>query len=62
MKDVQNTGEASSHEREHPALLNMKFILSFLFCGSILPSWVRIRIQPTEIYADPDRQQWPVSV
>jgi hypothetical protein len=44
MKDVQDAGEASSPELEHQ---------HFLFCGPILLSWDRIRIQPTEINANP---------
>jgi hypothetical protein len=55
-------------KREHPALQNMKFINFFYFCGSFLPSWIRIRIQPNKINADPypkhwnfwtDKGQWP---
>jgi len=37
----------SAHKRGHPTLQNMNF---FYFCGSFLPSWIRIRIQIT----DPD--------
>jgi hypothetical protein len=36
-----------AHKRGHPTLQNMNF---FYFCGSFLPSWIRIRIQIT----DPD--------
>ncbi len=37
----------ASHKRGHPTLQNMNF---FYFCGSFLPSWIRIRIPNT----DPD--------
>jgi hypothetical protein len=41
----------SSLKREHPVLKNMKIMdFFFYFCGSFLPSWIRIRIQ----IADPD--------
>ncbi len=30
----------------------------FHFCGSFLSFWIRIRIQPTKINADPDPQHW----
>ncbi len=33
-----------SLKREHPALQNIKFLNFFYFCGSYLPSWIRIRI------------------
>jgi hypothetical protein len=33
---------------------NMKFLYFFYFCGSLLPSW--IRIQPTKKNSDPDPQ------
>jgi hypothetical protein len=36
-----------AHKRGHPTLQNMNF---FYFCGSFLPSWIRIRIQ----VRDPD--------
>ncbi len=48
MKDVQATEESPSPQKEHPAFENMKY-LHFFF----LPSWIRIRIQPTKIDADP---------
>jgi hypothetical protein len=35
----------SALKREHPALQNMKFCTFFYFCGSFLPSWIRIQIQ-----------------
>jgi hypothetical protein len=34
--------KASALKREHPALQNMKFQKNFYFCGSFLPSWIRI--------------------
>jgi hypothetical protein len=37
----------AAHKRGHPTLQNMNF---FSFCGSFLPSWIRIRIPNT----DPD--------
>jgi hypothetical protein len=37
----------AAHKRGHPTLQNMNF---FYFCGSFLPSWIRIRIPNT----DPD--------
>jgi hypothetical protein len=36
--------------REHPALQNLKFLH---YCGSFLPSWIRIRFQPTKMNVDP---------
>jgi hypothetical protein len=39
-------------KREHPALQNMQFLYFFLFLRVILPPWIRIRIQPTQINAD----------
>jgi hypothetical protein len=47
----------SALKREHPALQNMKIMIFFYFCGSFLPSWIRIRIQQLKlmrIHADPD--------
>ncbi len=41
-------------KREHPALQNMKLLNFFYFCGSFLPSWIRIRIPNT----DPDSLTW----
>jgi hypothetical protein len=34
----------SDLKREYPTLQNMKFLNFFYFCGSFLPSWIRIRI------------------
>ncbi len=34
----------SALKREHLALKNIKFLNFYYFCGSILPSWIRIRI------------------
>ena len=34
-----------AHKRGHPTLQNMNF---FYFCGSFLPSWIRIRIPNTD--------------
>ncbi len=34
--------KASAPKREHPALQNMKLLNYFYFCGSFLPSWIRI--------------------
>jgi hypothetical protein len=39
----------AAHKRGHPTLQNMNF---FYFCGSFLPSWIRIRIPNT----DPDSE------
>jgi hypothetical protein len=48
----------SPPKRKHPELENMKFLnFFFYFCGSFLPFWIRIRFQPTKIYADPDRKK-----
>jgi hypothetical protein len=52
----------SSPKREHPALQKMKILDFFLFCGSFLPSWIRIRIQQLKlmrIHADPDPDPKP---
>jgi hypothetical protein len=57
----QATGEASSPQREHPALLNNTF---FIFLWDIFAKLdpvldqhsQRLRIQPTKINADPDLQ------
>jgi hypothetical protein len=52
----------SALKREHPEHQNMKiFCTFFYFCGSFLPSWIRIRIRnlnpdpdpATQINADP---------
>ncbi len=43
----------SALKREHPALQKMKIRSFFLFLGSFLPSWIRIRIR--NLYADPDQ-------
>jgi hypothetical protein len=40
----------SALKREHPVLKNMKILAFFYFCGSFLPSWIRIR----NLNADPD--------
>jgi hypothetical protein len=39
-----------ANKRGHPTLQNMNF---FYFCGSFLPSWIRIRIQITDPDPDP---------
>jgi hypothetical protein len=56
-KDVQATGEASI-----PQNVQHFKTTYFFFCGSFLPTWVHIRIQPTtitaDLYADPDSQHW----
>jgi hypothetical protein len=52
----------STLKREHPVLKNMKIMDFSLFCGSFLPSWIRIgnlNADPdpdpaTQINADPD--------
>jgi hypothetical protein len=52
IKDGQATGEAFGPQ--HPALQNMKFLNdfeSFNCFGPFLPSWIRVRIQPTKINA-----------
>ncbi len=45
----------AAHKRGHPTLQNMNF---FSFCGSFLPSWIRIRIQIPNTYPDPDPLAW----
>jgi hypothetical protein len=40
-----------AHKRGHPTLQNMNF---FYFCGSFLPSWIRIRIRIQITDPDPD--------
>ncbi len=54
IKDANKLQEKpSALKRGHPAIQNMKFLyLSFYFCGSFLPSWIRIRISS----ADPDQE------
>jgi hypothetical protein len=48
IKDAQATGEAFSPK-------NMKILYFFFyFCGSFLPSWIRIRIRNLNAYPDPD--------
>jgi hypothetical protein len=42
--------EPAAHKRGHPTLQNMNF---FYFCGSFLPSWIRIRIPNTDPDPDP---------
>jgi hypothetical protein len=37
-------GEAFSPQKRTSSTQNMKFLNIFYFCGSILPSWIRIRI------------------
>ncbi len=32
----------SALKRKHPAIQNMKFLYFFFFCGSFLPSWIRL--------------------
>jgi hypothetical protein len=57
----------SALKKEHPALQNMKILYFFYFCGSFLPSWIRIRIRnlnkdpdpATQINADPDTDPDP---
>jgi hypothetical protein len=40
-----------AHKRAHPTLQNMNF---FYFCGSFLPSWIRIRIRIQITDPDPE--------
>jgi hypothetical protein len=40
-----------AHKRGHPTLQNMNF---FYFCGSFLPSWIRIRIRIQITDPEPD--------
>jgi hypothetical protein len=40
----------AAHKRGHPTLQNMNF---FSFCGSFLPSWIRIRIRIPNTDTDP---------
>jgi len=57
----------SALKREHPARENMKILYFFYFCGSFLPSWIRVRIRTlnadpdpaTQINADPDPDPQP---
>ncbi len=41
----------AAHKRGHPTLQNRNF---FSFCGSFLPSWIRIRIRIPNTDPDPD--------
>ncbi len=55
-KDIQGEQEKPpALKREHPALQNRIFLNFFLLidCRSLLLTWIRIRIQPTKINADP---------
>ena len=45
----------SAHKRGHPTLQNMNF---FYFCGSFLPSWIRIRIRIQIMDPDPNPMVW----
>jgi hypothetical protein len=62
---LQGQEKPSALKREHPVLKNMKILDFFLFCGSFLPSWIRIRnlnADPdpaTQINADPDTDPDP---
>jgi hypothetical protein len=57
----------SALKKEYPALQNMKILYFFYFCGSFLPSWIRIHIlnlnadpdPATQINADPDPDPKP---
>jgi hypothetical protein len=40
----------SALKRKHPVLKNLKILDFFYFCGTFLPSWIRIR----NLNADPD--------
>ncbi len=40
-------------KRELPAFQKLKFINFFLFCGSFLPAWIRIRIANPDPDTDP---------
>jgi hypothetical protein len=42
----------AAYKRGHPTLQNMKFKKISYFCGSFLPSWIRIRIRI--LNPDPD--------
>jgi hypothetical protein len=44
--------KSSALKREHPVLKTWKFWTFFYFCGSFLPSWIRIRSR--NLNADPD--------
>ncbi len=50
MEDVQAIGEAFSPQKRTSST-SKREISFFYFCGSFLPSW--IRIQPTKIITDP---------
>jgi hypothetical protein len=51
---LQLQEKSSSLKREHPALENMQFRNVFYFCGSFLPSWLRIRIRIQNMDPNPD--------
>ena len=64
-KDAQSTGEAfSPQKRTSITSKHENSVLFFYFCGSFLPSWIRIRnlnADPdpaTQINADPDPKPW----
>ncbi len=52
-KAVQATGEALSPQKRTYRTSKMKFINFFCFCGSFLPSWIRIYST-----AKDDEEQW----
>jgi hypothetical protein len=52
----------AAHKKGHPTLQNMNFKKNFYFCGSFLPSWIRIRIRIPNPYPqtrlNPDPLPW----
>jgi hypothetical protein len=61
--DAQDTGEAfSPQKRTSSTSRHENSVIFFYFCGSFLPSWIRIRIQQIKlmrIHADPDTDPKP---
>jgi hypothetical protein len=47
IKDVQATGEAFSPQKRTSSTSKHKISKIYHFCGSFLPSWIRIRIRNT---------------
>jgi hypothetical protein len=53
---VKATAEVLSPQKRTSTLRKMKFLIFFYFCGSFLPSWIRIRITNPELltWLNPD--------
>ncbi len=49
IKDAQATGEAVQPSKENIQPFKKQFCTFFYFCGSFLPSWIRIRIQQLKL-------------